>query len=201
MCFSGPLHTGLVLFVDEQGWGATALGWILAAFSVGGAASALAMAAARHVPRAGGVLAGSLFLTAGVVMALGRASTPGTAIALGGLLGAVSGVAMVLGNSLLQKETEPRYLGRVTSVTTLCTLGLSPLLYPLTGLVAAAWSTTAFFMACGAICALAAATALTPPLRTARLHGRPVQGDPPLRRQASDQETGRRALGSRSHGP
>ncbi|WP_033319064.1 MFS transporter [Streptomyces yerevanensis] len=169
MCFSGPLMTGLVLLADEQGWGTAALGWILTAFSVGGAVSALTMAVARHVPGAGAVLAGSLLITAAVVAALGRTGTPGSAIALGGLLGVVSGVAMVLGNALLQKEAEPRYLGRVTSVTTLCTLGLSPLLYPLTGLVAAAWGTATFFAGCGVICVLAAATALTPPLRGARL--------------------------------
>ncbi|WP_225858667.1 MFS transporter [Streptomyces albicerus] len=169
MCFSGPLAAGLVLLADERGWSAATLGWILAAFSVGGAVSALTMAAARRVPRAGAVLAGSLVVTAGVVVALGRVATPGAAVALGGLLGTVSGVAMVLGNALLQKEAEPRYLGRVTSVTTLCTLGLSPLLYPLTGLVAAAWGTAVFFAGCGAICVLAAATALTPPLRGVRL--------------------------------
>jgi MFS family permease len=169
MCFSGPLFAGLVLLADERGWSAAALGWILAAFSVGGAVSALTMAVARHVAGARVVLAGALLVTAVVVAVLGRIGSPGTAIALGALLGAVSGVAMVVGNALLQKEAEPRYLGRVTSVTTLCTLGLSPLLYPLTGLVAAAWGTATFFAACGVICVLAAATALTPPLRGARL--------------------------------
>jgi hypothetical protein len=123
----------------------------------------------RHVAGARVVLAGSLLVTAVVVVMLGRIGSPGTAVALGSLLGAVSGVAMVLGNALLQKEAEPRYLGRVTSVTTLCTLGLSPLLYPLTGLVAAAWGTAAFFAGCGVICVLAAVTALTAPLRGVRL--------------------------------
>ena len=168
MCFSGPLFAGLVLLADERGWGTAALGWILTAFSVGGAVSALTMAVARHVAGAGAVLAGSLLATAVVVTALGRIGSPGSAIALGGLLGALSGVAMVLGNALLQKEAEPRYLGRLTSVTTLCTLGLSPLLYPLTGLVAAAWGAATCFAACGAICALAAAAALTASLRGAR---------------------------------
>ncbi|GGO47846.1 hypothetical protein GCM10012286_42080 [Streptomyces lasiicapitis] len=55
--------------------------------------------------------------------------------------------------------------GRVTSVTTLCALGLGPLLFPLVGLVAAAWGTGAFFALCGALCLLAAATGLSPVLR------------------------------------
>jgi MFS family permease len=169
MCFSGPLAAGLVLLADERKWDAAALGWILAAFSVGGAVSALAMAAVGRVPRAGTVLAVSLAATAGLVTVLGRATTPGTAVVLSGILGGVSGVAMVLGNALLQKEAEPRYLGRVTSVTTLGTLGLSPLLFPLTGLAAALWGTAAFFTGCGAVCLLAAATALSRPLRGASL--------------------------------
>ena len=169
MCFSGPLAAGLVLLADDRRWEAATLGWILTAFSVGGAVSALVMAAARRVPRAGVVLAGSLLVTAGLVAVLGRALTPGAAVALSGFLGAVSGVAMVLGNALIQKEAEPRYLGRVTSVTTLGTLGLGPLLFPLTGLVFATWGATAFFAGCGAICVLAAVTALTPPLRGVRL--------------------------------
>ena len=68
-----------------------------------------------------------------------------------------------------RKRAEPRYLGRVTSVTTLGTLGLSPLLFPLTGLAAALWGTAAFFTGCGAVCLLAAATALSRPLRGASL--------------------------------
>ncbi|MFD5701171.1 hypothetical protein [Streptomyces lasiicapitis] len=50
-------------------------------------------------------------------------------------------------------------------MTTLCALGLGPLLFPLVGLVAAAWGTGAFFALCGALCLLAAATGLSPALR------------------------------------
>ncbi|MFJ6569725.1 MFS transporter [Streptomyces sp. NPDC091292] len=169
MCFSGPLAAGLVLLAGERGWGPAALGGVLAAFSVGGAVTGLALTAAPRVPRAGAALTASLVVTAVLVTALGQAGTPATAMALGAVLGAASGVPGAIGHALVQQRTEPRYLGRVTSVTTLGTLGLSPLLFPLTGLVAAAWGTGVFFTACGAVCALAAAVGLTPAVRTAEL--------------------------------
>lgn len=160
MCFSGPVSTGLVLLADERDWGTATAGWILSAFSVGGAVASLSLSVLRRVPRAGLTTSCALLLTAALVVATGNAPTAGLSIALGALLGTASGVAMVVSNALLQKETDPRYLGRVTAVMTLCTLGLSPLLYPLVGLVAAGWGIGAFFTGCGAVCVLAACTGL-----------------------------------------
>ncbi|MFD0413865.1 MFS transporter [Streptomyces sp. NPDC127108] len=168
MCFSGPTAAGLVLLADEREWGASALGWILSAFSLGGAATGVALTVIPRVPRAHGTLVVSLTLTAALVTTLGRLPDAEAAVACAALLGAASGVAMVLGNALLQEETEPRYMGRVTSVTTLCTLGLGPLLFPLVGLTAAAWGTGAFFAACGVVCLAAAVIGLSPALRGAR---------------------------------
>ncbi|MFC8830585.1 MFS transporter [Streptomyces sp. NPDC057137] len=160
MCFSGPVGTGLVLLADERDWGTATAGWILSAFSIGGAVASLLLSVLRRVPRAGLTMSCALLLTAALVVATGNAPTAGLSIGLGALLGTASGAAMVVSNALLQKETDPRYLGRVTSVMTLCTLGLSPLLYPLVGLVAAGWGIGAFFAGCGAICLLAAGTGL-----------------------------------------
>ncbi|WP_406153728.1 MFS transporter [Streptomyces sp. NBC_01023] len=161
MCFSGPVGTGLLLLTDERGWGAGALGWILTAFSVGGAASGLLLTAVRRVPYARAVLFCALLLTAVLVAAVGRVPGPGPAVAVGALLGAASGAAMVVSNALLQERTEVRFLGRVSSLTSLCTVGLSPLLYPLAGLVAAAWGAGVFFAGCGAVCLLAAGVSLS----------------------------------------
>lgn len=160
MCFSGPVSTGLVLLADERDWGTATAGWILSAFSVGGAVASLLLSVLRRVPRAGLTMSCALLLTAVLVVATGNAPTAGLSIGLGALLGTASGAAMVVSNALLQKETDPRYLGRVTSVMTLCTLGLSPLLYPLVGLVAAGWGIGVFFAGCGVICLLAAGTGL-----------------------------------------
>nr|WP_279583116.1 MFS transporter [Fodinicola feengrottensis] len=156
MCFSGPVAVGLVLFVKEHHWNASILGWILSAFSVGGAASAVVLSAVRGIRRAGLTMALSLVITAVLVTVIGLLNFQLVAIAIAGLLGFSSGCTMVLSNALIQKEAEPRYLGRVTAVTTFCTLGLSPLLFPLTGLIAAGWGIGVFFAACGGICAVAA---------------------------------------------
>ena len=103
----------------------------------------------------------ALIATAVLVGALGQVTTAGALIAGSAVLGTTSGVATAIGNALLQHTTEPRYLGRVSAVTSLCTLGLSPVLYPVTGLVTAAWGTGVFFAGCAVICLLAAVAAAT----------------------------------------
>ncbi|MFJ4713783.1 MFS transporter [Streptomyces sp. NPDC088785] len=164
MCFSGPIGATLVLLTDERGWSPGTLALLLGAFSVAGAAAGVALTLVRQVPAPRTVLAVSLAATGALVAALGLARPgPGAAVALCALLGAASGVPMVLGHALLQQWTEPGYTGRVTSVTSLCTLGLSPLLLPLAGLVAAARGAGVFLAGCGAVCLLAAALALSLP--------------------------------------
>ncbi|WP_353946284.1 MFS transporter [Streptomyces sp. HUAS MG91] len=164
MCFSGPVGAALVLPTDERGWQPGTLSLLLGAFSVAGAAAGLALTLVRRVPAPRTLLAASLTATGALVAALGLARPgPGAAVALCALLGAASGVPMVLGHALLQQWTEPAYTGRVTSVTALCTLGLSPLLLPLAGLVAAARGAGVFLAGCGAVCLLAAALALSLP--------------------------------------
>ncbi|MFD5556761.1 MFS transporter [Streptomyces sp. NPDC127068] len=169
MCFSGPLAAGLVLFTQDRGWGPAELGGLLAAFSIGGAATGLTLAAVSRVPRAPAVMATALLLCGLAVAALGRTQTLSTALLWCGLLGAVSGTAGTLAHALVQRATEPRYLGRITSVTTLCTLGLAPALYPLAGVVTARWGVGAFFLGCGAVCVAAVALSLTAPVRRAEL--------------------------------
>ncbi|MFD7157446.1 MFS transporter [Kribbella sp. NPDC059898] len=168
LCFSGPVGVGLVLLTAERHWTAAVLGWTLTAFSVGGAAAGILLTALTHVPRAGAVLACSLLATAVLVGALGQVNTAEILIAGSGVLGMISGVASALGNALLQRNTDPRYLGRVGSVTSLSTVGLSPVLYPVTGVVTAVWGPGVFFAGCALICLLAAATAVT----TAEFRGR-----------------------------
>lgn len=172
MCFSGPVAVGLVLLTDERQWGAATLGWILTAFSVGGAVSGVVLTAAKRVPRASIVMAGTLLAAAVLVGLVGNLAAPALAVGLSAVLGATSGAAGAIGNALLQVETDPRYLGRVSSVTTLCTLGLSPLLYPLTGVLVAALGAGAFFLACAAVCTLAAVTSLSAVLRPLSLGSR-----------------------------
>ncbi|MFI7008258.1 MFS transporter [Streptomyces sp. NPDC050145] len=160
MCFSGPVGTALVLLAGERGWSPGILSLLLGAFSAAGAAVGIALSAVREMPAPRVVLTGSLLLTAALVTSLGlTAPAPGAAVALCAALGAASGIPMVLGHALLQQGTDPDYLGRVASVTSLCTLGLGPLLFPLAGLVSEAWGAGVFLAGCGGVCLLAAALA------------------------------------------
>jgi MFS family permease len=161
LCFSGPVGVGLVLLTAERHWGPATLGWALSVFSIGGAATGILLTVLARVPRAGVALVGALTATAVLVGTLGQVTTAGALIVGSAALGTISGAAMAIGNALLQRTTEPRYLGRVGSVTSLCTLGLSPLLYPVAGLVAAAWGTGVFFAGCALVCLLAAVAAVT----------------------------------------
>ncbi|GEB55220.1 MFS transporter [Streptomyces gardneri] len=164
MCFSGPVATGLVLLADERGWGASGMGWIASAFSIGAAASALLLTVSTRIPRAGSAMCGALLVTAVGAVALGHAPSLPVAVALGALIGLTSGFTTTVTGALVQTETEPRYLGRVTALTTLCTLGLAPVLFPAVGITVALWGADVFFVGCGAICLLAAALGLSVPV-------------------------------------
>ncbi|QDY76466.1 MFS transporter [Streptomyces qinzhouensis] len=171
MCFSGPVATGLVLLADERGWGASGMGWIASAFSIGAAASALLLTVSTRIPRAGLAMCGALLVTAAGAVALGHAPSLPIAVVFGFSIGLTSGFTTTVSGAFVQTETDPRYLGRVTSVTTLCTLGLAPVLFPAVGITVALWGAEVFFIGCGAISLLAAALGLAVPLiRRAELH-------------------------------
>lgn len=171
MCFSGPVATGLVLLADERGWGASGMGWIASAFSIGAAASALLITVSTRIPRAGLAMCGTLLATAAGAVALGHTPSLPVAVVLGFSVGLTSGFTTTVTGAFVQTETDPSYLGRVTAVTTLCTLGLAPVLFPAVGITVSLWGAEVFFIGCGAISLLAAALGLAVPLiRRAELH-------------------------------
>ena len=175
LCFSGPIAAAVVMLVAERHWSGTTAGWILGAFSVAGAAVAGIVAAlAERVDRPRLMVAGSLALTAVLLLVWGTFGRFG-AVAVSAALGATTGVTAVVANARLQTAAAPQFLGRVTSVTTLCTLGLSPLLFPLVGVVAAAWGSGAFFALCAVVCGAAAVIGSRP---TPTPSGRPGPSGP-----------------------
>ncbi|MBO0889637.1 MAG: MFS transporter [Acidothermales bacterium] len=170
MCFSGPVALGLVLLAHERGWGAAGMGWIASAFSIGGGLAALLIAVRPHLRRAGLIMSGWLLAAAAGATGIGYAPNLPAATALGALVGLASGITTTLTSSLVQTTADPAYLGRVTSVTTLCTLGLAPILFPAVSATVAAWGAAAFFTGCAGICLVAATLgAIVPALRNAEL--------------------------------
>ena len=173
LCFSGPIAVAVVMLVAERHWSSTTAGWILGAFSIGGAAVAGAMAAlAERIGRPRLLLAGSLALTTALLLGWAAFGRPG-AVAIAAALGATTGVTAIVANARLQTVAAQQFLGRVTSVTTLCTLGLSPVLFPLVGVVAEAWGIGVFFALCAVVCA-AAAVVSSRPTPSGRPSGRPL---------------------------
>lgn len=88
------------------------------------------------------------------------------------LVGLLAGLGGGLCGALTQTLTEPAYLGRVTSVATLFTLGIAPLSYPVTGAAVGLWGTGPVFVVSGAVCAAGGALGLVlAGLRRAELPG------------------------------
>ncbi|CAM5657690.1 hypothetical protein SSPIM334S_00330 [Streptomyces spiroverticillatus] len=123
---------------------------------VGAACSALLLTVVKRVAHAGRVRLISLASGSALVAVLGSVPTLAWAVAVAapmGLLVAMSG-GMTAG--LVQTNTAPAFLGRVTSVLSLVSLGIAPLMYPVVGAAVAVWSVPTVFVGCSVLCGLAA---------------------------------------------
>ncbi|MFD7431310.1 MFS transporter [Streptomyces sp. NPDC059818] len=168
--FVGPLNLGLILLSEERGWGASGMGWIIAAFGTGAGASALLLAVRGRLPRAGLVMCVTVLTGAFAIAALAYAPSVPLAAGVAALIGLFVGLGGALCGALVQTAADPVYLGRVTSVSTLFTHALAPLSYPVTGAAVALWGTGPVFVTSASLCASGAvAGLLVSPLRRAEL--------------------------------
>ncbi|MEU2727844.1 MFS transporter [Streptomyces griseoviridis] len=168
--FVGPLNVGLTLLADERGWGAAGMGWVLAGFGSGAGAASLLLAVRGRVPAVGKVAGGSL--VAGAIAIAGIAHAPGVPAAVGIalLVGLLAGLSGALCGALVQTVSDPAYLGRVTAVTSLVSLGLTPLSMPVSAAAIGAWGTGPVFAVSAGVCGLGGVVALVvPSLRRAEL--------------------------------
>ncbi|MET9481326.1 MFS transporter [Streptomyces sp. NPDC006638] len=151
--FVGPLNIGLVLVSEEHGWGASGLGWIIAAFSAGAAGASLLLTVRGRVPRAGFVMCASTIIGSVAIACIAYAPSVALASVAAVCVGLLAGLGGALSGALVQTQTEPAYLGRVTSVSTLFGLGIAPLVYPVMGAAIGAWGSGPVFVASAALCA------------------------------------------------
>ncbi|QEU94983.1 MFS transporter [Streptomyces kanamyceticus] len=151
MGFAGPVNVGLVLLADERGWGAAGMGWILAGFGVGAGAASLLLTVRRRVPRAGLVMSWSVLPGAAALGAFAFAPSVAAGVVAAFFVGLCLGLGGALAGALLQTATDPAYLGRVTSVSSLFTMGIPPLSYPLTGIAIGAWGAGPVFVTGAAV--------------------------------------------------
>ncbi|MGW7209181.1 MFS transporter [Streptomyces sp. NPDC054837] len=158
--FVGPLNVGLTLLADERGWGAAGMGWILAGFGVGAGAAALLLTVRGRLPHAGRVAAGTIIAGSVAIGALAQA--PGIAVAVGTalLVGLLAGLSGAMCGALLQTQSDPAYLGRVSAVASLMSLGFAPLSMPLSAAAIGTWGTGPVFAVSAAVCGLGGVVAL-----------------------------------------
>ncbi|AJE40247.1 MFS transporter [Streptomyces nodosus] len=170
--FVGPLNIGLTLLADERGWGASGMGWVLAGFGVGAGVSALVLTVRGRLPHAGRLAAVTILAGSAAIGALAQVPNLLAAVGTALLVGLLTGLSGALCGSLLQTQSDPAYLGRVSAVGGVVSLGLAPLSMPLSAAAIGAWGTGPVFVVSAAICGLGGVLALAvPDLRRAELPG------------------------------
>ncbi|MGC9540243.1 MFS transporter [Streptomyces sp. UG1] len=152
--FVGPLNVGLALLADESGWGASGMGWVLGGFGVGAGAASLLLTVRGHLPHAGRVAAYTILGGSVAIGALAFAPNVVTAIGVALVIGLLAGLSGAMCGALLQTHADPAYLGRVTAVSSLVSLGFAPLSMPLCAAAIGAWGTGPVFVVSAAVCGL-----------------------------------------------
>ncbi|MGW7822560.1 MFS transporter [Streptomyces puniciscabiei] len=170
--FVGPLNVGLTLLADRRGWGASGMGWVLAGFGVGAGAASLLLAVRGRLPRAGLVAGWSILVGSVAVGALAHVPTLLAAVGTALAVGLLTGLSGVMCGALLQTHADPACLGRVTAVSSLVSLGLTPLSMPLAAAAIGAFGPGPVYAVSAGVCGLGGVVALVvPALRRAELPG------------------------------
>ncbi|MFE0698553.1 MFS transporter [Streptomyces sp. NPDC058872] len=170
--FVGPLNVGLAVLSEQRGWGASGIGWVLAGFGTGAAGASLLITVKGRIPRAGAVLGWTVILGAVLLGALAFVPLLPVVVLVALFFGLLAGLSGTLCGALVQTDCDPAYLGRVSAVASLGSLGIAPLSFPLTGAAIGIWGPAPVFVVSAAVCALSGAYALAVrPLRRAELPG------------------------------
>ncbi|MFF6997071.1 MFS transporter [Streptomyces sp. NPDC008313] len=158
--FVGPLNVGLTLLADQRGWGASGMGWVLAGFGTGAGAAALLLTVRGRLPHAGWLLSVAIIAGSAAIGALAYVPHVAVAVGVAVLVGLLAGLSGALCGALLQTQAEPAYLGRVSSVAGIVSLGIAPLSMPVSAAAIGAWGTGPVFVASAALCGFGGVFAL-----------------------------------------
>ncbi|MFC8345444.1 MFS transporter [Streptomyces sp. NPDC057280] len=158
--FVGPLNVGLTLLADERGWGASGMGAVLAGFGVGAGAASLLLTVRGRLPHAGQVAAYAILAGSVAIGALAFVPSLLAAVGTAVLVGLLAGLSGAMCGALLQTQADAAYLGRVTAVSGLVSLGFAPLSMPLSAAAIGAWGTGPVFVVSAAVCGLGGVVAL-----------------------------------------
>lgn len=110
---TGLTNATLPSFLDGIGLGSGGYGFGLAALGCGLAAGQAAVGFSRVGPNAGRWIGVGLVLMASLFVTLAFTQHAPTALLVLGLIGLVDGTTDVLFNTIIQREVDPRYYGRV----------------------------------------------------------------------------------------
>ncbi|MGA6172910.1 MFS transporter [Streptomyces sp. NPDC012600] len=146
---TGTLNVGMLLLNGERGWGPSGYGWIISGFGAGATVGAVLLTVTGRLPRAGLTMTGTLLAGCAGAAAIALVPTLPYAVALAAAVGLAMGICGTLANALVQTAADPAYLGRVTSVVMLTTVGLAPLSYPVVGAAIGVWGVAPVFIGCG----------------------------------------------------
>lgn len=162
-CFVGPSSVGLATMAKtrfEQDWGASALGWMLSAFSAG-VLLGMVLAGSMRVKRGRGrLIISATFLIGFGLTFLGFAHQLMWAAITLAFVGLGGGLANIIILALLQSETERRMLGRVMGLLMFGSTVVESLSYALAGIIADK-NLTALFVGGGALILFASILSLT----------------------------------------
>ncbi|MGX5181948.1 MFS transporter [Streptomyces avermitilis] len=168
--FVGPLNVGLTLLAEQRGWGASGMGWVLSGFGTGAGVAALLLTVRGRLPHAGRVVAAAILAGSVAIGALACAPSLVAAVGTALLVGLLAGLSGALCGALLQTQADPAYLGRVSSVAGIVSLGFAPLSMPLSAAAIGWWGTGPVFVTSAAVCGLGGVVVLcSGPLRSAQL--------------------------------
>ncbi|MEV7725048.1 MFS transporter [Streptomyces sp. NPDC087917] len=151
LAFSWPAEVALPLLVSERGWGVSAVGIVLAAFSVGAlGSSAVGAALAHRIPMFVRLVVTGVGLAAGIlVMALMPSVTSLTVVAAGvGLLSGLNGPAIV---TLYQQSAPEDRMGAAMSTLSLAGIGTAPLSIAVFSSLSLVLGIQTTWLLCGAI--------------------------------------------------
>ncbi|MEU9465249.1 MFS transporter [Streptomyces avermitilis] len=168
--FVGPLNVGLTLLAEQRGWGASGMGWVLSGFGTGAGVAALLLTVRGRLPHAGRLAAVAILAGSVAIGALAYAPSLVAAVGTALLVGLLAGLSGALCGALLQTQADPAYLGRVSSVAGIVSLGFAPLSMPLSAAAIGWWGTGPVFVTSAAVCGLGGVVVLcSGPLRRAQL--------------------------------
>ncbi|MFD9006029.1 MFS transporter [Streptomyces sp. NPDC059582] len=170
--FVGPLNVGLTLLADQRGWGASGMGAVLAGFGAGAGIAGLLLTVRGRLPHAARVAAAAILCGSVAIGALAFVPSLPAAVGVALLVGLLAGLSGALCGALLQTQTEPAYLGRVSSVAGTVSLGLVPLSMPVSAAAIGWCGTGPVFVTSAAVCGLGGVVVLcSGALRRAQLPG------------------------------